>query len=85
MENIAANVGKRFHVIKNGNDELTLSMTNDLGSQVILFIHFKKVDSPFGFLQLFKAEKHGMDVPKYKFDLQKNSLLHKWTQVRIEI
>ena len=23
-----------------------------------------------------------MDVPKYKFDLQKNSLLHKWTQVR---
>ena len=57
-------------------------MTNDLGSQVILFIHFKKLDSPFGFLQLFKAEKHGMDVPKYKFDLQKNSLLHKWTQVR---
>ena len=82
MENIAANVDKRFHVIKNGNDELTLSMTNDLGSQVILFIHFKKVDSPIGFLQLFKAEKHGMDVPKHKFDLQKNSLLHKWTQVR---
>ena len=55
-------------------------MTNDLEGVKLFCLLF--VDSPFGFLQLFKAEKHGMDVPKYKFDLQKNSLLHKWTQVR---
>ena len=33
------------------------------------------------FIQLIRAEKNGIEVPKSKFDLQKNSLLHKWSQV----
>ena len=66
---VAQYVDKRFNIRKIGNDELTLSLTDDLGSKVILFLHWKKVVSPFGFLQLFEAKKNGMTVPKGKFDV----------------
>ena len=52
-------------------------MTDELGKEVLLNVIFKKVESPFGFLQLVSAEKNGIEVPKTLFNLQKNSLLHK--------
>ena len=33
-----------------------------------------------GFLQLVLAEKEGIEVARKHFDLQKNSLMHKWSQ-----
>ena len=56
-------------------------MTNSIGRQVILFIHFRHVTSHFGFLNLVTAEKEGHQIPKNNFSLQKQSLLSKWSQV----
>ena len=42
---------------------------------------FKKVESCFGFLHLAKVEKNGYEIPKINFNLQKNSLLHRWSQM----
>ena len=62
-----------FRVYRKGNDAI--------GRKVVQFLHFKEVNSPFGFLHLVVAEKDGFQIPKKKFSLQKNSLLHKWSQV----
>ena len=47
-------------------------------------MHFKQVESPFGFLYLDTVEKNGKIIPKSYFSkagfLQKNSLLSKWSQ-----
>ena len=68
-------------LVNQKDKHVSLFMTDDLGSKVVLYLLFRKVDSPFGFIQLIRAEKNGIEVPKSKFDLQKNSLLHKWSQV----
>ena len=57
---------------------ISLFMTDNIGSKVVLFLNFKSIISPFGFLQLHCAEKDGMTVPKNTFDLQKNNVLHKY-------
>ena len=56
-------------------------MTDSTGQKVIRFVHFRHVDSHFGFLYLVNVEKDGIVVPKKKFLLQKNSLISKWTQI----
>ena len=61
FENICTNIEIRynaFRAYRKGND-LTLSMTVDLGRKVVQFLHFKEVNSPFGFLHLVVAEKDG--------------------------
>ena len=45
------------------------------------FIYFKEVQSHFGFLHLVEAEKDGFAIPESYFNLDKNSLLHRWSQV----
>ena len=77
FENVCTNIEIRynaFRVYRKGND-LTLSMTDAIGREVVQFLHFKEVNSPFGFLHLVVAEKYGFQIPKKKFSLQKNSLL----------
>ena len=69
-----------FRFITNGK-ELTMFMTDTLGKKVIQFLHFREVESTFGYLQLLSAEKNGFEVPKNKFELQKNNLFHKWSQL----
>ena len=46
---------------------------------MVQFIHFKNVNSPFGFLYLVAVAKNGVDVPKNIF--AKNSSLSRWAQV----
>ena len=46
----------------------------------IIFI-IRKVNISFGFFQLIRAEQNGTDVAKSIFELEKNSLLYKWSQV----
>ena len=46
----------------------------------IIFIT-RKVNISFGFFQLIRAEQNGIDVAKSIFELEKNSLLYKWSQV----
>ena len=70
-----------FNVIEKEN-EVSVFMTNLVGSKVILFLKFTKVQSSFGFLHLKRAEKNGIPIGKSIFELQKNSLLHKWSQVK---
>ena len=55
---------------------------DNLGSKVTKFIHFREAQSKFGFLLLIRAEKDGVDVPLVLFDLQKNHMLHRWSQVK---
>ena len=62
-------------------DDITFSTTDKFGREVIQFIHFRNVQSPFGFLFLENAEKYGYSIPKKKFDLQKNSLISRWSQI----
>ena len=66
--------------MQNGK-EITMSLTDLHGKSIIQFLHFREVDSPFGFLQLVQAEKNGVDISKRNFQLQKNNLLHKWSQI----
>ena len=54
-------------------------MTDELGKEVLLNVIFKKVESPFGFLQLVSAAKNRIQVLKSLFNFQKNSLLHDWS------
>ena len=56
-------------------------MVDELGSKVVQYFCFKKVESCFGFLHLSKVEKNGYEIPKIIFNLQKNSLLHRWSQM----
>ena len=69
-----------YRVIRDG-DNLYLSLTDQIGRKVIQFLHFKRVESDFGFLFLEKTEKAGVQLPKKILPLQKNSLLSKWSQV----
>ena len=79
FENFCTNIEIRynaFRVHRKGND-LTLSMTDAIGRKVMQFLHFKEVNSPFGLLHLVVTEKDDFQIPKKKFSLQKNSLMHK--------
>ena len=71
---------KKFTVICE-DDDLTLSTTDKLGRNVVQFLHFKHVQSPFGFLYLERVEKEGFEVPKKSLNLQKNSLISRWSQL----
>ena len=53
-----------------------------MGQKVKQFIRFQKVKSHFGFLLLERVEKDGSEIPKKNFNLQKNSLISKWSQIR---
>lgn len=76
-------IQKRYeqYTVYKEEDDLYLSMTDNIGKKVLQFIHFKQVKSHFGFLFLERVEKIGIEVPKKMFPLQKNSLLSRWTQV----
>ena len=65
-----------FHL----KDDITISVTDKLGKKVLQFLHFKHVQSPFGFLFLEQVEKYGYEIPKKLFNLQKNSLISRWSQ-----
>ena len=73
-------MSKHFQFKKHDKD-FTISSTDILGRKVTKFIHFREVDSSFGFLQLIRAEKDGIDVPFALFDIQKNHIIHKWSQL----
>ena len=81
LDNVETQIDGGFNFIKSEN-EVSVLMTNVIGSRIIQFFHFTKVESPFGFLHLKHVEKNGIPIGKNVFDLQKNSLLHKWSQVR---
>ena len=72
FEHFQREIGKRFKYfqVSSHADDLTLSLTDKLGRKVEQFLHFKKVDSPFGFLFLERVEKHGIEIPKTNFSLQ---------------
>ena len=53
------------------NENFYMSATDKIGQKVELFIHFKHVESPFGILFLQAAEKHGINLSKNLFPLQK--------------
>ena len=63
VDNVQSRINEKFYLIKNENGN-SLFMTDDIGSKVVLFLNFKSIISPFGFLQLHRAEKDGMHVPK---------------------
>ena len=71
---------KNLKILHNG-DDLTISATDKLGREVVQFLHFKHVRSSFGFLFLERAEKNGYTVSKSSFELQKNSLVSRWSQI----
>jgi len=70
-----------FYYIKKEH-ELSLFSIGDDGRCVTMFLKFREADSKFGFLQLVEAEKKGIEVKKSIFRLQKNNLLHKWSQFK---
>ena len=63
---------KRYNIIHRDHD-VFLSRTDEIGRKFIEFIHFRQVTSHFGFLHLVTAEKNGIEIPKSRFKLQKNS------------
>lgn len=69
------------YIVKFEKDEVYMSLLNDTGSQVTQFLHFRKIESPFGFLYLDTVEKNGYQIPKHHFTLNKNSRLNKWSQL----
>ena len=73
FENFQSEIGKRFKYFQvcSHDDDLTLSLTDKLGRKTEQFLHFKKVDSSFGFLFLERVGKHGIKTPKNNFSLQK--------------
>ena len=67
--------------VRNHGEKLIVFMVDKLGSKVVQYFCFKKVESCFWFLHLSKVEKNGYEIPKIIFDLQKNSLFHRWSQM----
>ena len=63
---IAKHVDKKFKFTRHGK-ELTMYMTDTLGKQVIKFLHFREVNSLFGFLHLVSAEKKMDLMPDGKY------------------
>ena len=74
-------INKNFQIRRHEND-LTVYSMDVLASKVTKFIHFREVKSKFGFLQLIRAEKDGFAVPLALFDLPKNHMVHKWSQIK---
>ena len=69
-------------VFKISNEsEITIYKTDDLGKTVMFFFHFKKVDSPIGFLKVVSVEKEGIEIQKKILGIPKNSLIHRWSQL----
>ena len=66
----------------NDGADLTLFRTDKMGREIVVFIHFREVVSPFGFLKLVTAEHNGMEVPKQFMYIPRNSLVHKWSMVK---
>ena len=64
------------------SDDLTMFMTDTIGRKVIRFIHIRKVESNFGFLRLISVEKNGFEMPRCKFNLQKDCIIHRWSDVK---
>ena len=67
--------------VRDHGEKLIVFMVDELGSKVVQYFCFKKVESCFEFLHLSKVEKKGYEIPKIIFNLQKNSLLHRWSQM----
>ena len=72
VKNIHSHVSKHFQ-FKRHDKDFTISTTDNLGRKVTKFLHFREVDSSFGFLQLICAEKDGIEVPFTLFDIQKKT------------
>ena len=83
FEKFASEVGirfKNFSITRNGVN-ISMFCLNENSSKVVQFISFREVNSKFGFLQLVKVCKNGYEIQKHNFQLQKNSLLNRWSQV----
>ena len=63
-------MAKSFNTNKQEN-EVSLYLIDCDGRRVTIFLKFRKVTSPFGFLQLVLAEKEGTEVAKNNLKLQK--------------
>ena len=79
----AEEFGRRFTSFsgRNHGEKLTVFMVDELGSKVVQYFCLKKVESCFEFLDLSKVEKNVYEIPKIIFNLQKNNLLHRWSQM----
>ena len=67
----------KFHFIEE-NGSLSMFRTDELGHEVINFLQFIEVESPFGFLKLVLAEHK---VYKNQLGVPRNSLISKWSLV----
>ena len=72
---------RQFNVICNDTEDLYMSRTDPTGRRVLMFLHFRQIVSPFGFLYLVGVDKSETPLSKSLFSLQKNSLVSKWSQI----
>ena len=70
----------KFHFIEE-NGSLNMFRTDELGREVINFLQFIEVESPFGFLKLVLAEHKGIEIYKNQLGVPRNSLISKWSLV----
>ena len=84
FDHFCSNIQKKFKsfTVYRENNDFYMSKTNKTGQKVILFYHFKHVDSIFGPVFLNNVEKDGMPVSKKLLPLQKNSYISLWSQVK---
>ena len=84
FESFCAGIQTRYPLFKvyREEDNFYISQTDKIGQKVVLFMHFKYVESCFGFLFLNVVEKYGIEVSKKLFPLQKNSLISRWSQIK---
>ena len=57
-------------------------MTDNMGRKIIHHIHFRNVQSDFGFLKLMCVEKDGYEVNNSVLGIQKDGYIHKWSDVQ---
>ena len=65
-----------FTFVNNGTDFM-MFRTDEIGRDVLVFIHFCEVESPFGFLKFVSVEHIGLEVPKQILVVSRNSLVLK--------
>lgn len=78
---VGKRLDKKYLTIRN-EDDFTIFQTDELGTKVVKFLHFRQVLSTFGFLKLVDVQKNGFDVPKVLLDIQKNHYIHKWSKLK---
>ena len=64
------------------NDDLTAYMTDKMGRKIIHYMHFRNVQTDFGFIKIMSIEKDGFEVNNNVFEIQKNGYIHKWSELQ---